>query len=271
MAQIKLRIELNRGRVGAPLEKLGDVARQLEKFLRAISADLKLEVRKGEWLAVNFKNGSVSYDAALQADVSDGAFREFNRAVEFVADFDPDTEGTNGIVSDATLMEYGRIGQYIDPDEWIGIGIYPLRAKTPKRWRRVTYHRTSKIKQMIEAPLASYGSVQGIVHALAKEAPRPFFQLREFATDNLVRCFYSEEQYGEIISALKERRTVVHASGRLSLDRAKRTVEEVSVERIDKTELLSSDEFERLFGSAPHLTGDLSTNQFIDQVRSDGD
>jgi hypothetical protein len=112
MAQIKLRLELNKGRTGAPLEKLGGVARQMESFLRALALDLKLEVKKGEWLAVNFRNSSVSWDVAYQVEVTEAQFRHFNQCVEFITDYDPDTEGTNALVSDATLLEYGKIGEF---------------------------------------------------------------------------------------------------------------------------------------------------------------
>jgi hypothetical protein len=121
MAQIKLRIELNKGRTGAPLEKLGTVARQMERFLRAVAADLNIDARPGEWLAVNFKNGSVAWDASFQEEVSEAQVRRFNDSIEFITDYDPETEGTNGIVTDLTLLEYSKIGDCIDPDEVIGV------------------------------------------------------------------------------------------------------------------------------------------------------
>jgi hypothetical protein len=40
MAQIKLGVKINEGRTGAPRDKLGEVSQQLEKFLRALGADL---------------------------------------------------------------------------------------------------------------------------------------------------------------------------------------------------------------------------------------
>ncbi len=271
MAQIRIRVELNKGRTGAPLDKLGDVARQFERFLRALAADLQLEVKKGEWLAVNFKNGSVSWDAAFQGDVTEAAFRNFNHAVEFITDFDPDSDGTNGIVSDATLLEYGRIGQFLDPDEVVGVGIYGATGVAPEKWKRIDYRNAARIRQTIEAPVPSYGSIQGIVHALFKEAADPFFQLREFSSDTLVKCFYSDGQYREIATLLKDRRAVVHVLGHMKLGRATRTIEEIRVERIDVAKALTEDEFDRFFGSAPTLTGDLSTTKFLETVRDHGD
>src|SRR4051812_21862706 len=97
MAQLKLRIAMNKGRRGVPLEKLGDVARQFDRFLRTLASDLSIDVKKGEILADKFQNGSVMWDPAYQGDVSDATLRAFNRSIEFIADFDPESDGTNGI------------------------------------------------------------------------------------------------------------------------------------------------------------------------------
>jgi len=269
MAQFKLRIELNKGREGAPLDKLGDITRQVERFLRSLADDLKLDAKKGEWIGLNFRNGSVSYDAAFQVDVPESKIRHFNQCVEFVADYDPDAEGINGLVSDATLLEFGKLGERIDPDETIGLGLYSPDRKRLK-WRRVEYRKASKIRQAIEFPIRSYGSVQGVFHAWLKEAQHPFFQLRELSTENLVRCYYADEMYPQIVEGLKRRIAIVHVSGQMKLDRAKRSIEEMRVERLDKVETLSEDEFRSFFGVAPRLTGDLSTQQFIDSMRQDG-
>lgn len=270
MAQIKLRIELNKGRTGAPLDKLGEIARQLERFLRSLADDISIETKKGEWLAVNFKNGSVTYDASFQGDVSESRFSEFNRLIGFISDFDPDTESANALVSDATLLEYARIGEHIDPDETVGIGMYNPSGHGRIKWRQITYRKTSSIRQAIETPILSYGSIQGLMHSLNLLGNRPFFQIREHATNTLVRCLYGNNLYPQIVEALRERNAVVHATGHMSLDRAKQTVSEMNVDRIDKVEPLTDGEFLGLFGSAPGLTGEMTTQEFIDQMRGDG-
>jgi hypothetical protein len=271
MAQIKVRVVVNKGRTGAPLEKLSDIARQFDRFMRSLVGDLALQVRKGEILALNFGNSSVAFDAAFQVEVADSKVREFNRYIEFVADYDPETEGTNAIVSDNTLLEYARIGQCIDPDEEVGIGIYApgSKGRVPKRWRQINYRKMSRVRQAIEQPIMSYGSVQGLMHSLIKEATQPYFQVREASTDHLVRCLYQDELYPEVVNALRERNAVVHASGFLQLDRAKRVVDEIRVERIDKIEPLSDEEFRSLFGTAPNLTGDLTTEEFVRAIRDE--
>ena len=268
MAQIKLRIVLNKGRRGASLAKLGDVTRQLEKFLRSLAADLKIEVKPGEWLAENFRNSSVVWDASYQADVSTADARHFAQCMEFITDFDPDVDGPNGLVTDTTLLEYSRIGEAIDPDEAIGVGIFSPRGGKPKM-RSIEYRKASRLRRAIETPITSYGSVQGIVYSWTKEAPEPFIHVRELATAALIKGFYGSDLYSRIVVAVAERASVVHVSGKLTFDRAKRTIQEMQIERLDMVQPLSDDEFHSVFGSAPDFTGALSTKDYIRELRED--
>lgn len=269
MARVKVRFELNKGRIGAPLSKLGDISRQAEKFLRLLAADVKVATKADEWLAVNFRNGSVSYDAEFQGEITPAEVDAFNRNLEFLADYDPDAEGANGLVSPATALEFARLGTLIDPDEVIGLGIYG-QERSRLKWRRISYAATAAMRAQLEAPVPAYGSVQGIIHSLQKEVRRPFFRVRELATDALVSCYYPMRLYSDVAGALQERTTVLHVAGDTVFDRATRAIVELRVDRIDKARMLSSEEFEQFFGSAPDFTGDLDTDEYIDSIREDG-
>jgi hypothetical protein len=189
MARVKVRLIVNKGRLGAPMAKLGKISEQTEKFLKMLAADCEIETHASEWLAKNFGNGSVEFDAEFQGDVNPADAEIFARSLELLADFDPDSEGLNtATIKPATALEYARIGALIDPDEEIGLGIYSPYAAKPKM-RTITYRATAALKREIEAPVVSYGSVQGILHAWFKEAKEPNFQLRELSTDALVRVY----------------------------------------------------------------------------------
>jgi hypothetical protein len=250
MARIKVRFSINKGRHGAPMAKLGRISEQAEKFLRALASDCDIQTKPGDWLAANFKNGSVEYDAEFPDDVSSGAVQVFSNYVEALADYDPESEGLNLGVSSATALEYARIGALIDPDEIVGIGVYPARGGEP-RWRQITYSATSAIRRQIEAPIPSYGSAQGILHAWYKEAREPNFQLRELSTDNLIKVLYPAAMYSDVAEAVRERTTMIIVSGNMLFDRASRQTTELRADRIKKMRLLSTAEFETFFGSAP--------------------
>jgi hypothetical protein len=268
MPRIKVRFEVNKGRTGAPLAKLGKIAEQAERFLKALAAEMEIDQRAGEWLAVNFKNGSVSYDAEFQVDVTPVQAQLFNRHLEFVADFDPEREGSNGLVGDATISEFAKLGSLIDSDEDIGVGIY--KNGGAPIWRRISYAKASSIRRGLESPLPAYGAVQGVIHSLVKEVRDPYFRIRELSTDILIRCFYTASQYHSVAAALQERNAVVHAAGAITYDRIARTATELKLERLEKSRILTPAEFEAFFGSAPDFTDAMTTDEYIDEMRADG-
>ena len=150
MARIKVRFELNKGRIGAPLTKSA-IYPDRPKF-RSLSSDVKIGAKTEEWLAVNFRNGSVSYDAEFQGEITPAEVDAFNRNLEFLADYDPDFESANGLVSPATALEFARLGTLIDPDEVIGLGVYGWDRLRPK-WRRISYAKTAEMRAQLEAPV----------------------------------------------------------------------------------------------------------------------
>jgi hypothetical protein len=263
VASVKVRLVLNQGRHGAPLTKLGRISEQLEKFLRSLAADVKIDTRPGEWVAVNFKDGSVEYDAEFLGDVTSAAAQVFVRNMEFIADFDPEAEGLNGMVSPGTALEYGRIGAMIDPGEDIRLGIYPARGGSP-HWRTITYGRMASIRREMETPLPTTGAVQGILYMWAMGAKSPSFQIRELSTDALIRVHYPASLYSEVARAVQERTTMLLVSGEMLMDRATRQTIEMTAERIERVGMLSPAEFERLIGSAPEFEVDLSEDTYWD-------
>jgi hypothetical protein len=259
MARIKVRFVINKGRHGAPMAKLGQISEQAEKFLKSLAADSEIETHPGEWLAVNFNDGSVEYDAEFQGDVNPGAAQIFTRNLEFLADFDPASEGLNAAIRPVTALEYARIGSLIDPDEEIGVGIYAPDApeSRPPKWRAITYRKSAALKREIETPVPSYGAVQGILHAWFKEAKEPYFQIRELSTDTLVKVFYPFALYPDVAKAVQERTTMLTVSGNMLFDRTTRLAIELRADRIDLIKMLSTAEFEEFFGSAPDFVPEL--------------
>jgi len=255
MSTLKVGLLLNQGRRGAPLSKLGKIAEQVEKFLRSLANDCHVESKAGEWLAVDFRNGSVSYDAEFQGDVDPGVISVFCRNLELLADYEPDGDGLNASISATTVLEYARIGSLIDPDESVGIGLYREDSKKPK-WRHITYNRAASMRREIEVPLPSYGAVQGILHAWFKEAKEPYFQIRELSTDAFVKVTYLPNMYSDVAKAVQERSAVLIVSGDILFDRATRLAVELKAERIERVGILSTAEFEEFFGSAPDFIGE---------------
>lgn len=250
MARLKVRFVINQGRHGAPMAKLGKIAEQTEKFLRALATDIGIDVKSGEWLAADFKNGSVDYLAEFPREISPALAQIFSSGLEVLADFDPDNEGLNGRVSEHVALEYSRIGALLDPDEIIRMGVIPPHSSNP-RWRDITYSALSSIRREMEQPITAHGSVQGIIHAWFKEARDPHFQLRELATDDLIKVFYANEMYDRVARAVQERSSTLIVAGTILFDKVTKQATELRAERIETMAMMTPIEFEDFFGSAP--------------------
>lgn len=269
MAHIRLRIELNKGGEGAPLEKLGGIARQLDIFLCSLAEDLSIKEHDTKWVAKNFENHSVSYDAVLLSDVSDAQFHEFNKAVEKITDFDPRTGIVNGLISARTLSEYSKLGEFVEPDEVVGVGLYVSDSSEVRKWKNIGRNQASAVQHVVGMPIRSYGSVQGIVHAVTPGAQPPFFRIRELSTGELIRCEYTTDLHSDAVDAIRTQGTVVHVGGHMIWDRAQRSIEKMTVDRIIFSQPLTDEDFQNFCGSIPEITDDLTTEEFVDEFRKD--
>lgn len=234
------------------MAKLAKIAEQTERFLRVFAGDLGLDVKPGDWLAADFQNSSVEFQAEFPKEVPASVAQFFSTGLEVLADFDPENEGLNGRVSDTAALEYSRIGTVLDPDEIIRMGIVRPDGKTPK-WRDITYSSLSSIRRELEQPVTAQGSVQGIVHAWFKEAKEPHFQLRELATDDLLRVFYDDKLYAQVAKAVQERNTTLIVDGRITYDKVTKKALDLRAERISAMAMMSHQEFEEVFGCAPNF------------------
>lgn len=252
MARLKVRFVINQGRHGAPMAKLGKIAEQTEKFLRTYANELGLNARSGDWLAADFKNSSVEFQAELPQEVSPAVAQIFSNGLEVLADFDPESEGLNGRVGEASALEYAKIGTLIDPDEIIRMGVISPDGRAP-RWRDITYNSFNRIRRTLEQPITSHGAIQGILHAWFKEAKEPHFQLRELATDDLINIYYDDRMYQQVAEAVKERSTTLMVEGQISYDKVSRKALEMRARRVNAMSMMTPIEFERVFGCAPEF------------------
>jgi hypothetical protein len=203
MARLRVRLRFNPGRVGSPMDKLGEFASQTEKFLRSLANDLGLQVAKGEWLAHNFSNDSVAFDGELATSVPDVIAARGREALDAITGDSPLDACNKGLVDYTTMAEFAKIGQIMDPDENFCAGLYADGEIQPSNWRQINYRQTSSIRQLLDAPLISHGSVQGTIHAWHTGARPMFFQLRALSTGNLVHCEHGANLYDRVHEATR--------------------------------------------------------------------
>lgn len=271
MARLRVRFRFNHGRLGAPMDKLGEFAAQAEKFLRSLSSDLKLEVRKGEWIADNFKNGSFECDAEYGGALTDLDRDSGIDALDGVFGPDPLSVCNKGLVSPFTIMEFAKIGQLLNPDDYFEGAVYREDDATTVPLRKVTYKKTAEIRQLLEAPYVSDGMIQGLFYNWHPGADPRFFNIRSLQSGQLVRCEYRKDFHRRVHDASETEGAVVLVYGTVHWERITNNILRIDVADIEIAEPLTDAEFTRFFGSAPEYTGDMTTDEYIDWLRGDGE
>jgi len=262
MARIRLRIELNKGRLGIPLHKLALVVTETEKFLRMLGQDARLESGSGQWLGLDFSNGSLAYTAEYAAEVD---VKEEHR---FTSEFDNLRRGKpSQRVRFATRRQYIRIADPLDEDEVVNFGVYKGDSPEPD-FVPLSKRDVRLVLGDLQLPVESVGALQGSVHSVFFGAQPPYFNLRELSSQALVRCEYSTNLYSSVVTALERPNAIVHVYGTVTANLEDRSLDVMKVNRIEVAEQLTDEEFEKFFGCAPNFTGDLSTSEFIDRMRN---
>ena len=154
MPRLRVRIELNRGGVGVPLQKLASVTQESQKFLQMLAQDVQIERDRGEWLAFDFDHESLNFTAEYIGPVST------EQVQAFFAAFDGVTS-----LRRATITQFTRIADAIDEDELIGFGLYASGHETePTEWRCLSRLDALRIAEEIQLLLGASGELEQETH-----------------------------------------------------------------------------------------------------------
>jgi hypothetical protein len=273
MAQLRVRVELQRPDKGIEMSKLADLSRETQKLLRMVAEDAGLVAADGTWVARDFYNQGVGFDAEYQfADVDPDEAVRYTHLMDQITVVDRDTNWTVRGVRAATLVQSARVATLASEGETVRLGLYN-GVPDKFEWRPMRKDLAAAILEHYESWVEYRGMLQGVIHSLHKESNPPFFDLRDFATRALVKCIFKPEDYEIVHKALERKTGVVLVSGWIRAKRLDKAIAEIRIERIQPTKPINAQQLRDFFGSAPGWTGDLSTDQFIDLVRGtdDGD
>ena len=269
MARMRIKYELNPGGVGVRLDKLAKISEEFEKFLRSLANDCGAPVALGGWLAKDFYDGSFGSQIEYLSNVEAAAANKFNSGIRFFSRF------RNGHLppsySPSTIKQFIDIGDALDADEKIRIGVFDdvNDDDGDPTWEEITKIVIRNVDAVFHETYRYEGALQGKLGSWYKDSN--YFNLRDLASGALIKCFYPLSMYEKIHSLYDDKDAVVNVSGNVLADRGTGQVTEVRVTWAKSYTPLSSHEFERLFGLAPDLTGDLSPGEYIDRIRSNGE
>ena len=147
MSRLRIRIELNRGGVGVPLEKLASVVHETSRFLRMVGEDVGLPDAKGNWLGLDFDHESLNFTAEYVGAVSAEQVRAFH------ASFDGSTQ-----LRRSTIAQFAAIAGAIEQDELIGFGLYQSESDAdPSEWRCLSKRDALRMSEEMQALMEATG------------------------------------------------------------------------------------------------------------------
>jgi hypothetical protein len=269
MARMRIKYELNPGGVGVRLDKLAKISEEFEKFLRSLAEDAGAKVAIGEWLAKDFYDGSFGSQVEYVRNVEPHVAIKFNEGIRFFSRF------RNGHLSSAysptTIKQFIEVGDVIDTAEKIRIGVFDNVEEDggEPHWEEITKLVTRNVDAVFHESYRYDGALQGKIGTWYKDSN--YFNLRDLASGLLIKCFYPSEMYEHIYALYDDKDAVVNLSGMIVADRGTGQVNEMRVTWAKSYAPLSDHEFNKLFGLAPDLTGDLTTQEYIDRIRSNGE
>lgn len=266
MTTLRIRVELNKGRIGMPLGKLAAICAETVKFLNMLSDDLQLTDGEPEWLAENFENNSVDYDCRLANDVGEARAEIGRRALRLIMGETLDDPELAFKIRPETRRQYFHIAAPIDLDEKVRFGLYRDGGTKPDLWYELAHHEEVLVSSGV-IDRGAYGEIQGIVDSFFKERKRPYLRVRELATLQLVKCFFRTDMYNTAVELLNDRTAVVFVEGRIREDANTGETREIDVEDFRLAPDFSRDDFENFLGTIPDYTGAITTEEFVEQLR----
>lgn len=273
MAQLRLRIELNKGGLGISMDKLAHITEETAAFLRLLVRDVVRDAQ-GKWIARDFENNSVDFTAEFVGEITPDQIQACNHALAYTMGEDLDYEYLDNIVSRRTLLQYAKIAKPIDQDEVVHFRLYSNGNIDRAPHYILSKQRSIEIEQRLQLSdrIQYQGSIQGVITALFKDTStiaKPHCRVRELYSDELIPCYFSYNLYDKVIEALQSKDAVVHIAGWVLASRTDRKPIEIQVKRIESAEKYLEGDLEKFIGCAPHATGDLTTEQFLNMIRGD--
>ena len=162
------------------------------------------------------------------------------------------------------LASCAEFSQYIEDRDTFRIGL-PEDGRS-ERWHDFTKAKFQRIVDAVSKytseqghtspgiePLPEWityiGGFQGVITALYLEphGGEKYFWLREVATGNRIKCFFSDNHYSRVIGAIEKRDSIVHVSGVVGSSPGHGGNMECVISSLDKAEELSEADLTAMF------------------------
>lgn len=268
VATLRVRFKLNPGRRGIALGKLSKQTENIELFLRSLACDLGVDDTKNLWLADDFKNGSMISRDELQAVIDVETAQQWNEALAaFTAAKTLSKARLPMAVTAATIDRFAKLSEALDADETIGIGVYEVDSERARPFKFVSKLQLEAVGRSIETESKYVGAVMGSTYEWNKGADKPYLYVRELHTSDLVKCSYSDDDYDKVARLFSRKNAIVIIEGQITFNLITSKTEVTQATGFDFAPDFSDADFEKFFGAAQGITGDLTSEEHVSNGR----
>lgn len=238
MANLRLRIQFNKGKSGVALNKLEHVVESVRLFLASLGEDIEL-LDPAAWVGGDFKNSSVQFVAEYPRPVDVGKLERFNDSVLALgrSEYPPS-------VRPYTANQFFNLASVLDSEEIADMAVFSENGDViPFEVSRKTATAAQSLNLL---PFReTLGSVQGTIHSWYREAKPPYFVLRELSSRDLISCLYEPDDYAAIYKAMAGLEQVVHVHGIILSDTRKHKISHVRVKNMILAEPFGYEDVEK--------------------------
>jgi hypothetical protein len=250
MDSLRVRFELDKGRVGVSLSKLGSFSVKMHAFLNNLAGDIGIDPKNAIWIAENFENKSVDFDCRLAGDIDHDILHEGREVIRRVVTDNYPNDFLSLKIKQSTRQDFWRATEVLEAGELVGVAVYSNGEDEPAERFFVSGRTASVAQEVGDNPPRQLGEVQGRVCSLFKEAD-PHITVRELSTKQLVKCYFPPSLYVDVVQALKDPEAVVYVTGWITEDSETGWAHSMDITLIETAPHFDVTEFTRLMGSAP--------------------
>jgi hypothetical protein len=254
MPRIRVRVEIKKGGEGVKLHQLADISEQTLLFFTMICRDAGIPVEREQWIALNFENESVDYDCETDLEFEPPKIRDVNDGLRAV--INEKFSASDALpfqIRQGTIRQFSNIAATLDSNQVIQFGLYHDPTNGSIERLPLTKEKALRIQKQVPEFVEYYGAIQGVIHALHKESDDPHITVREQVSRNLVKCYFSRENYNEIVNLLREKEAVVYVEGRISENVISGMLQSMQSERYRVLESVNYDFLDSIFGTDEEL------------------
>jgi hypothetical protein len=261
MSDLRIKFALNKGRHGIPMHKLAEVSKEAERFFLMLARDVNLG--KGEWVADNFKNGSLEFDASYIGDAPPAAVVAGRKAISHLVDRRTTPDDLRYGIRRETFLQFAKIASPLDADESIGIGLY--NGHDQPKLKELTKERALEIEKEITQTVEQYGGVQGVITTLFKESN--ILWIRELSTGERISCAYPIHMYEQVWKLLRAKDAIVTVEGWMT--RVNGVIDHLKIQSMHEAAEYQEGDVDKFFGCDPEFTGPVSTEEYLHDLRGE--